>query len=76
MSKYSLVGQDGNAFSLMGYTARALKNEGLRELVPEMQNKAMSGDYNNLICICNDYLDIANAKAIENGYEENYDDDF
>lgn len=76
MSKYSLVGQDGNAFSLMGYTSRALKNEGLRELVSEMHNKAMSGDYNNLICVCMDYLDMANAKAIENGYEEDYDDDF
>ena len=76
MSKYSLVGQDGNAYALMGYTSKALRDEGLRELVPEMQNKAMSGDYNNLICVCVDYLDIANAKALENGYEEDYDDDF
>lgn len=76
MAKYSLVGQDGNAFALMGYTSRALRDEGLRELVPEMQNKAMSGGYCHLIAVCVDYLDIANAKAIENGYEEDSDDDF
>lgn len=70
MGKYCLIGQDGNAFALMGYTANALKREGLRELVPEMQSKAMSGDYNNLICVCDEYLDKANAKAEENGYEE------
>ena len=70
MAKYDLVGQDGNAFSLMGYTARALKNEGLGNLVSEMQSKATSGDYNNLICVCDEYIDMANEKAKENGYEE------
>ena len=70
MAKYCLVGQDGNAFALMGYTARALRNEGLGNLVSEMQSKATSGDYNNLICVCDDYLDKANEKARENGYEE------
>ena len=63
MAKYSLVGQDGNAFALMGYTARALKREGLRDLVPQMQKEATSGDYNNLICVCDRYLDKANEAA-------------
>lgn len=68
--KYCLVGQDGNAFALMGYTARALRNEGLSDLVPEMQKKATSGDYYNLIAVCDHYIDKANIAAEEHGYEE------
>lgn len=75
MAKYSLVGVDGNAFSLMGYTARALRNEGLRNLETEMTSKAMSGDYYNLIRVCDEYLDMANQKAIENGYEDDEEDE-
>lgn len=74
--KYDLVGQDGNAFALMGYTARALRNEGLGNLVSEMQTKATSGDYWNLIAVCDEYVQMANDKAIDNGYNpEDYDDD-
>lgn len=61
--KYSLVGVDGNAFSIMGYTGQALKREGMRDLVGEMQKKAMSGDYDNLLRVCMEYLDKANAAA-------------
>jgi len=61
--KYTLVGVDGNAFSVMGYTAQALKREGLGDLVHEMHEKAMSGDYNNLLCVCMDYIDKANEAA-------------
>ena len=70
MGKYNLVGVDGNAFSIMGYTARALRNEGLGNLSSEMQKKATSGDYYNLIAVCDEYVQMANEKAIENGYEE------
>ena len=70
MGKYCLVGQDGNAFALMGYTVNALKREGLGNLKDAMYKEATSGDYNNLICVCDKYIDMANAKAEENGYEE------
>lgn len=75
MSKYSLVGVDGNAFMIMGYTARALKNEGLGHLVDEMHKKATAGDYYNLIAICDEYLYMANTKAKESGYEDEEDDE-
>ena len=75
MAKYDLVGQDGNAFALMGYTARALKNEGLGELVSEMQKKATSGDYYHLIAVCDEYIEMANQKAEENGYEDEEDEE-
>jgi len=57
---YSLVGVDGNAFSLMGYTANALKRTGLRDKVTEMRERAMSSDYNNLIQVCDEYINMAN----------------
>ena len=67
--KYSLVGVDGNAFSVMGYTARALRREGLRDLVDKMHEEAMSGDYDNLIMVCMKYIDLANERAEESyGY--------
>lgn len=75
MAKYTLVGVDGNAYCVMGYTSRALKREGLGTLVDEMTNKATSGDYNNLLRVCMEYIDKANASAYENGYEDEYDDD-
>lgn len=65
---YSLVGQDGNAFALMGYTARCMKLEGFsKDEIDEMQKEATSGDYNNLICVCNDYIDKCNARG---GYDD------
>lgn len=70
MDKYTLVGVDGNAFAVMGYTARALKREGLRDKVDEMREKAMSGDYNNLLCVCMEYVDMANEAAAERGEED------
>jgi hypothetical protein len=69
--KYSLIGQDGNAFALMGYTGRALRETGHRDLVSQMQKEAMSGDYYNLIRVCDKYLDICNE-----GLEDDEDEDF
>ena len=70
MAKYDLVGVDGNAYAVMGYTARALRNEGLGDKVKEMQDKAMSSDYNNLLAVCCEYVDMANEAAEANGDEE------
>lgn len=70
MKKYSLVGVDGNAFAIMGYTAKVLKMAGLYEKVPEMREEAMSGDYWNLIAVCDKYVDMANEAL---GLEEEDD---
>lgn len=60
--KYSLVGVDGNAFAIMGYTANALKRSGHPDMVQCMYDRARSGDYNNLIQVCMKYIDIANGE--------------
>ena len=69
MAKYSLVGVDGNAFSIIGYTGNALKKEGLRHLVDEMRERAMSGDYYNLIAVCDEYINKANEAAGKEDFE-------
>lgn len=76
MCKYTLVGVDGNAYAIMGYTAKALRNENLSDKINEMQDKAMSGNYYNLIATCNNYIELANEAAIENGYNSNDEDDY
>ena len=63
--KYTLEGVDGNAFCIMAYTAKALKNEGLGNLVDQMYEEAKSGSYTMLVIKCMTYLDKANAKARE-----------
>lgn len=71
MEKFTLVGVDGNAYAVMGYTASALKRAGLRDKVEEMYKKATSGDYDNLLCVCMEYVDMANeALDLEDGEEE------
>lgn len=74
--KYTLVGVDGNAFAIMGYTAKALKAEGLKNLITEMREEAMSGDYYHLIATCDSYIDRANEAAEENGYIDDEEEDF
>lgn len=75
MSKYTLVGVDGNAYSIMGYTSDALRREGLGNLEDEMMEKATSGNYSHLIAVCADYVQMANNKAVENGYKDEDEED-
>ena len=54
MSKYPhinipLVGEDGNAFSILGRVQRIMKRNGLGDQVAEFHAEATSGDYNNLL---------------------------
>jgi hypothetical protein len=69
MKAYNLVGQDGNAYSLMGYTAEAMR-DAYRETKLDKYNKtaeealmkkAKSGDYNNLICVLDGMIQDINS---------------
>ena len=60
MARFSLIGVDGNAFAIMGYTSRALKRAGLADKVDEMLEKTKSGDYYHLVVVCDEYIDMAN----------------
>ena len=66
MIKYNLVGIDGNAFSVMGYVSQAMR----REHKPQWEidayiAAAMSGNYNNLLCVSMDVIDNLNEKYKE-----------
>lgn len=63
--EYTLVGVDGNAFSIMGYTGRALKQTGHADLVAKMQEEATSGNYYHLIAVCEQYIELANGDIDE-----------
>lgn len=77
MKAYSLIGVDGNAYSIMGYTARAMKDAGCsKEEVDKMHEEAMSGDYSNLICVCDNWIDKVNEKLGLTDEEDDYDEDF
>ena len=58
--KYSLVGINGNAFSIMGYVRNALKKEGLKDKIKEYTQKATAKDYNHLIAVSLEYIELAN----------------
>lgn len=53
-----LVGQDGNAFALMGAFSKQARKEGWnKEEIDSVLNKAMSGDYNNLLCVLGEHCE-------------------
>ena len=53
-----LVGQDGNAFAIMGAVIKALRRNGYENLVDEYKKEAMSGDYDNLLRVTMDYVEV------------------
>ena len=54
-----LIGQDGNAFAIMGRVRNALKQAGGdHEYIEQYISQAMSGDYNNLLVVSMKYVDV------------------
>ena len=56
--KVKLVGEDGNAMSIIGRCRTAMRRAGLsRELQTEFSDEATSGDYNNVLATCMKWFD-------------------
>lgn len=53
-----LVGEDGNAFAILGKVKRALKAAGLKDQVEEYMKKATQGDYDNLLRVTMEYVNV------------------
>jgi hypothetical protein len=54
-----LVGQDGNAFMVLGLCQRAAQKGGLSKAeIDEFMTEAKSGDYNHLLATCMAWFDI------------------
>jgi hypothetical protein len=56
--KVKLIGRDGNAFFILGTVRKALMKEGMGQEAKEFMEKATSGDYNNLLKVVMDYVDV------------------
>lgn len=81
MKAYSLVGIDGNAYSIMGYTVKAMQaackqvrnGTALQNFGNVAQTaykaEATSSDYNHLIRVSVDMLDRVNKSFEEEGFK-------
>ena len=54
-----LIGQDGNAFSVMGNVKQVLKHAGAdQEYIDQYLKEATSGDYNHLLTVSMKYVNV------------------
>jgi hypothetical protein len=54
-----LVGEDGNAFSIMGRVKKALRRAGAdKEYIDKYLGEATSGDYDHLLVVSLGYVDV------------------
>jgi hypothetical protein len=54
-----LVGEDGNAFSIMGRVKKALRRAGAdKEYIDKYLSEATSGDYDNLLVVSMEYVNV------------------
>ena len=58
--KVKLVGNDGNAFSIISRVSTAMKRAGISaDHVDEYMKEAMIGDYDNVLCTTMKYVDVS-----------------
>jgi hypothetical protein len=55
--RVKLVGEDGNAFSILGRVSKALKRSGQPEAAKEYLERATTGDYDHLLAVTLEYVD-------------------
>lgn len=53
-----LLGTNGNAFEILGKVIGALKRGGRKDLVEAYQKEAMAGDYDHLLQVTMQYVDV------------------
>ncbi len=54
-----LIGQDGNAFGIMGRVKQALKSAGAdKEYIDKYLSEATSGDYDHLLTVSMEYVNV------------------
>lgn len=54
-----LVGEDGNAFAILGNVQRAMRRGGVpKEEIDEFLKEATSGDYNHLLATCMKWVEV------------------
>ena len=53
-----LIGEDGNAYSILGKVSYALKRAGYKQEAEDYLKEATSGDYDNLLKVTMDYVEV------------------
>lgn len=53
-----LIGENGNAFYILGKVKKALTKAGFKKEAEEYVKKATSGDYDNLLMVTMDYVNV------------------
>jgi hypothetical protein len=56
--KVKLVGEDGNAFSIIGRVCRALREGGRSDLIESFKQEATAGNYDNLLRVVMNYVEV------------------
>ena len=56
--KVKLLGKDGNAFYILGTVKRALEKAGYRDLAKQYMKEATTGDYNHLLAVTQEYVEV------------------
>jgi len=56
--RVKLIGEDGNAFAIMGAVRGALERNGHEDLASQYIEEATMGDYNHLIRVSMDYVEV------------------
>lgn len=64
-----LVGEDGNAFSILGRVQRIMKRNGLHGELEEFRTEATSGDYDNLLRTVMAWF------SVDNHLDDDYEDE-
>lgn len=68
--EYNLVGINGNAFSVMAYVRKAMKEQGFsKSEIDNYVKEAMSSTYDNLLVESMKYLDLCNEKMWFGDYD-------
>jgi len=57
--KVKLIGRDGNAFAILGAVIRELRKNGVsQDEIDSFEEEATSGDYDNLLGTCMQWVDV------------------
>jgi len=69
-----LVGEGGNAFSILGRAKDSLRKGKRMDLWEEFSKEAMSGDYDHLLCTCMDWFDTTDEDVCYDREEDAIDE--
>ena len=73
--KVRLVGEDGNAFCILGRCRRALSRAGKMDMWEEFHKQATSGNYLQLLATVMEYFDVDSDDELEDEFENEGEDE-